>query len=167
MPNGRSTTLATTMPRRSCSNCIQRNRTIWPRYEVYGPIWGTVWDSTLSRCDGEGSLALDKLAQPRLEPEVVFGMRATPARAPTLEALFDCIEWLAPGFEIVQSHCENWKFSAPETVADGGLHGRLLVGRQTPVRDVADSGEALDKLLAACKVRLSRGDQVIPESPDV
>ena len=139
------------------------NRTIWERYGVFAPIWGTVWNSTLSRCDGEGTLALHSLAQPRLEPEVVFGMRATPARAPTLEALFDCVEWLAPGFEIVQSHCENWKFSAPETVADGGLHGRLLVGRETPVRNVAASGEALDKLLAACKVRLSRGEQVMDE----
>jgi 2-keto-4-pentenoate hydratase len=135
------------------------NRTIWERYGVFAPIWGTVWNTTLTHCDGEGSLSLAQLAQPRLEPEVVFGMRATPPRAPTLEALFECIDWLAPGFEVVQSHCENWKFSAPETVADGGLHGRLLVGRTTPVRSLADSGETLDKLLAACTVRLSHADQ--------
>ena len=135
------------------------NRTIWERYGVFAPIWGTVWDSTLTRGGAEGELSLARLSQPRLEPEVVFGIRATPSRSPTLEALFECIEWLAPGFEVVQSHCEAWKFSAPETVADSGLHGRLLVGRQTPVRDLADSGEALDKLLAACRVRLMHGDQ--------
>lgn len=136
------------------------NRTIWERYGVFAPIWGTVWNTTLTRAEGdEGRLSLAQLAQPRLEPEVVFGMRATPPRAPTLEALFECIDWLAPGFEVVQSHCENWKFSAPETVADSGLHGRLLVGRATPVRALASSGEALDKLLAACTVRLSHGDQ--------
>jgi len=135
------------------------NRTIWERYGVFAPIWGTVWDTTLTRCEGEGRLSLAKLSQPRLEPEVVFGIRATPPRAPTLEALFDCIEWFAPGFEVVQSHCDNWKFSAPETVADSGLHGRLLVGRTTPVRDIADTGEAFDKILAACRVRLWHGEQ--------
>ncbi|SFM75269.1 2-keto-4-pentenoate hydratase [Variovorax sp. OV329] len=135
------------------------NRTIWERYGVFAPIWGTVWDSTLTRGGAEGELSLARLSQPRLEPEVVFGIRATPSRSPTLEGLFECIDWLAPGFEVVQSHCEAWKFSAPETVADSGLHGRLLVGRQTPVRDLADSGEALDKLLAACRVRLMQGDQ--------
>ncbi|MBS0454360.1 MAG: hydratase [Proteobacteria bacterium] len=136
------------------------NRTIWERYGVFAPIWGTVWDTTLTRAEGdEGRLNLAQLAQPRLEPEVVFGLRATPPRAPTLEALFECIDWLAPGFEVVQSHCENWKFSAPETVADSGLHGRLLVGRSAPVRSFASSGEALDKLLAASTVRLSHGTQ--------
>ena len=30
------------------------NRTIWPRYGVYAPIWGTVWNTTLSFCEGEG-----------------------------------------------------------------------------------------------------------------
>jgi len=139
------------------------NRTIWERYGVFAPIWGTVWDTTLTRCEGEGSLSLSHLSQPRLEPEVVFGIRATPPRSPTLEALFGCIEWLAPGFEVVQSHCEGWKFSAPETVADSGLHGRLLVGKTTPVRNLADSGEALDKLLAACKVRLLHGNQQVDQ----
>ena len=28
------------------------NRNIWPRYNVYAPIWGTVYDTTLSFCDG-------------------------------------------------------------------------------------------------------------------
>ena len=30
------------------------NRTIWERYGVYAPIWGTVYDSTLRHCDGRG-----------------------------------------------------------------------------------------------------------------
>ena len=139
------------------------NRTIWERYGVFAPIWGTVWNTTLTRCEAEGSIELRGLVQPRLEPEVVFGLRAKPPRAPTLEGLFECVEWLAPGFEIVQSHCENWKFNAPETVADGGLHGRLLVGRTTPVRTLAGTGAALDELLASCSVRLRGGDRIVDE----
>jgi 2-oxo-3-hexenedioate decarboxylase len=98
------------------------NRNIWSRYQVFAPIWGTVWDSTLQFCDGEGAVSLTGTCQPRLEPETVFGMRATPPVGASLDELFDCIEWVAPGFEIVQSHLPDWKFTAADTVADGGLH---------------------------------------------
>jgi len=139
------------------------NRTIWERYRVFAPIWGTVWDTTLHWCDGRGVMSLRALCQPRLEPEVVFGIRATPPAGASLEQLFDCVAWFAPGFEIVQSHCADWRFTAAQTVADGGLHGRLLVGPRTPVRDLAASGEALDAMLAAASVRLHRGDVLIEE----
>jgi 2-keto-4-pentenoate hydratase len=139
------------------------NRTIWERYGVFAPIWGPVWNTTLTHCEGSGTVELAGTSLPRLEPEIVFGIRATPPANPSLGALFECVEWLAPGFEVVQSHCENWKFTAAETVIDGALHGRLLVGRQTRVRQVAASGSALDTALAAARVRLSRGETLIDE----
>jgi 2-oxo-3-hexenedioate decarboxylase len=134
------------------------NRTSWQRYRVFAPIWGTVWITTLQHCDGQASIALAGLCQPRLEPEVVFGLPAAPAIGASLEQLFECIAWLATGFEIVQSHCADWQFTAAETVSDGGLHGRLLVGPATPVRQLAHSGAALDQRLAAAGVQLFRGD---------
>jgi 2-oxo-3-hexenedioate decarboxylase len=137
------------------------NRTIWERYRVFAPIWGTVWDTTVQHGDGRGSISLAGLCQPRLEPEVVFGVRATPPIDPSLEQLFACIDWLATGFEIVQSHCANWRFTAAQTVSDGGLHGRLLVGPPTPVRQAATNGAALDQRLAAAGVQLFRdGERV-------
>lgn len=30
------------------------NRNIWSRYQVFAPIWGTVWDTTLAFCEGAG-----------------------------------------------------------------------------------------------------------------
>lgn len=133
------------------------NRTIWARYRVFAPIWGTVWDSTLQHCpQGEATVELARLCQPRLEPELVFGLRAAPPPQATLEQLFESLDWLATGVEIVQSHCPDWRFEAPETVADGGLHARLFVGPMQPVRGWAGSGAALDARLAACGVRLSR-----------
>jgi 2-oxo-3-hexenedioate decarboxylase len=130
---------------------------------VFAPIWGPVWDSTVRHCEASGTLDLDGLCQPRLEPEVAFGMRGTPPTNASLEELFDCIDWLAPSFEIVHTHCADWKFSAAETVADGALHGRLLIGTPTPVRLFADRGEALDAMLAATRVRLYRGETLIEE----
>ena len=133
------------------------NRTIWQRYGVFAPIWGSVWDSTLTRCSGRGAIDISALCQPRIEPEIVFGIATTPPEGATLEQLFACVDWLAPGFEIVQSHAPGWRFTAAETVADGGLHGKLLVGMPQPVRAVAGSGEALDGLLASSRVRLFHG----------
>lgn len=142
------------------------NRTIWPRYNIYAPIWGTVWRSTLQFCDGRGEVDLAGTLQPRIEPEIAFGMAATPPADCTLEQLFDCVDWLAPSFEIVQSHLPDWKFaSAAEPVADGGLHARLLVGRKTPVRKLATTGEALDALLAAAELRLFQGDAQVDQGP--
>lgn len=139
------------------------NRTIWERYGVFAPIWGSVWDTTLTHCDGRGTVDLAGTCQPRLEPEIVFGIAATPPIDATLEQLFACVDWLAPGFEIVQSHCPDWKFTAAETVADGALHGRLLVGPRTPLRDRAASGRALDEALATTQVRLFRADTRVDE----
>jgi 2-keto-4-pentenoate hydratase len=135
------------------------NRTIWPKYKVFAPVWGTVWDSSLTLCDGEGVVSLGQTCQPRLEPEIVFGMKAAPAPEASLDQLFEAIEWVAPGFEVVQSHLPDWKFLAPDTVADGGLHARLLVGRRTPLTMLAADATQLDALLADAQVRLHKGDQ--------
>ncbi|MEJ7928888.1 hydratase [Ramlibacter sp. AN1015] len=130
------------------------NRIIWPRYNVWAPIWGVVWDSTLSFCDTEATLDLSGACQPRLEPEAVFGFREPPPPRPDMDQLFDCLEWVAPGFEVVQSHCPDWKFTAADTVADGGLHAHLVVGQRSPVRAIANDAAALARTLSACTVRL-------------
>jgi 2-keto-4-pentenoate hydratase len=130
------------------------NRSIWPRYNVAAPVWGTVWNTTLAFCEGHATLALSGRCQPRIEPEAVFGMRATPPQNATLESLFDCIEWVAPGFEIVQSHAPGWKFNAATAVADGALHSHLLVGRRVSVNSIAASAQAFNHALAGCQLAL-------------
>jgi 2-oxo-3-hexenedioate decarboxylase len=138
------------------------NRTIWQRYQVFAPIWGTVYDSTLRYCDGHGALNLAACCLPRIEPECVFGLRATPAPNATLDDLYHAIAWVAPGFEIVQSHLD-WKMTAADGAADGGLHARLLVGRPLPLAELAPSAQVLDVLLAASSVTLCKGDAVVDE----
>jgi 2-oxo-3-hexenedioate decarboxylase len=139
------------------------NRQIWPRYNVFAPIWGTVWDATLSLCDGQGAVSLSHACQPRIEPEAVFGMRASPAANATLDDLFEAIDWVAPGFEVVQSHRPDWKFAAADTVADGALHARLLVGHRQPVQAIAASALELDALLAAAQVSLIKDDRLVEQ----
>ena len=132
------------------------NRSIWSRYNVSAPVWGTVWNTTLAFCEGEATLDLAGRCQPRIEPEAVFGIRTTPPVNPTLDALFDCIEWVAPGFEIVQSHSANWKFNAASAVAGGALHSHLLVGRRVAVAAIATLAGAFNQALASCQLALYR-----------
>jgi 2-oxo-3-hexenedioate decarboxylase len=137
------------------------NRTIWQRYQVFAPIWGTVWNTTLS--EGTQPIAAQKFCEPRLEPEVVFGMRATPPANATLQELFESVAWVAPGFEVVQSHRPDWKFTAPDTVADGGLHGHLRLGTQLPLHDIATDAQAFAQRLANAQVRLLKNGELVEQ----
>ena len=137
------------------------NRSIWPRYGVYGPIWGTVWERGLAQCDGQGELSLRHTCEPRLEPEIVFVFKTTPPPAATLQQLFESLDGMAPGFEVVQSHLPGWKFQASDTVADGALHARLLVGPVQPLQALAPDAATLDTLLAGASVSLCKNGQAV------
>jgi 2-oxo-3-hexenedioate decarboxylase len=139
------------------------NRQIWQRYQVFAPIWGSVWNSTLAFADGDSSVSLDRLCQPRIEPEAVFGLKATPAPNAGLDELFAAIDWVAPGFELVQSHRPDWKFTAAQTVADSGLHGRLLVGQKVPVAELALDAGQLHQVLASARLELYRNGVLVEE----
>jgi len=104
------------------------NRTIWPEYGVYAPIWGFVTDRTVHTLAATADLPLAGLSEPRIEPEIVFGLARAPAPDMDNPALAGCIEWVAHGFEIVQSLFPSWKFAPADTVACNALHGALLVG---------------------------------------
>jgi 2-keto-4-pentenoate hydratase len=141
------------------------NRTIWPRYGVYGPIWGTVWHSGLARVDAlapnEGVLSLQGLCEPRIEPEVVFGLREAPPTDCSAAQLVASLDWVAHGYEIVHTHFPGWKFSAAQAVADGGLHGRLLVGHAVKL-PAGLAPDALMEALSGLRLKLY-GDGVLKD----
>src|ERR1700720_1747908 len=62
----------------------------------------------------------------------MFGLAAPPEPGMDEHALIRCIDWLAHGFEIVQSIFPNWSFQAADTAAGYGLPGRLFVGPRHP-----------------------------------
>lgn len=110
------------------------NRTIWPRYGVFRPMWSHVWDRTVSdAADGTASVDVSHLCEPRIEPEIVLGLAAPlPADADARRVL-DAVAWIAAGFEIVHSIFPGWRFRAPDCTAAFGLHGLLVVGPRTPI----------------------------------
>lgn len=142
------------------------NRNIWPHYGVHGPIWGTVWQGSVTLTapgtSGPTVLSLGGLVEPRIEPEIVFGLREPPPLDCSADELVASLDWVAHGLEIVHTHCPGWKFTAAQAVADAGLHGRLLVGDrlQVPAGTVAVD---LIQALAGLRVQLYAGDVLTEE----
>ena len=126
------------------------NRTIWPEYGVWAPIWGDMYDGTVR--DLLAPCAIGRFAEPRIEPEIVFGLAHAPAAGMDDAALLGCIEWVAHGFEIVQSIYLGWRFAAADTVAACGLHAALRIG---PRRAVGDDAPRWLAALASFEIELS------------
>jgi 2-oxo-3-hexenedioate decarboxylase len=136
------------------------NRNIWPEYGVYQPIWAHVYDSTVSHAEGDrATVRVADLPEPRIEPEIVLHFARRPPVTRDPEAILASIDWIAHGFEIVQSVFPGWKFRAPDTMAAFALHGRLVIG--TPVR-VAGIADCAAKL-AGFRILLLRGGEVRAE----
>src|SRR5438552_6258323 len=136
------------------------NRTIWPRYGVYQPMWAHVWSRTVHFArDGKAALPLNSLVQPRIEPEVVFKLKGPVPLTDDAAAVLACVEWMAPGFEIVQSHFPDWKFAAADCTAAFGLHGALVIGAPTALD--AAARDRLAEMLPEFELTLRRGDAVV------
>lgn len=133
------------------------NRSLWPRYGVHEPMWGTVYDRTRIEASGdEANVSLDGLVNPRIEPEVCFRLKSAP-RSSQPEALLDAIEWAAHAIEIVQSYHPHWKLTLADCTAANGLHGRLVVGKPVPLSELPQLASALPGL----EVVLKRNGAVI------
>lgn len=134
------------------------NRGIWPRYGVFQPIFGFVYDRTVQFAPGNrATVSLAGFAQPRIEPEICFGLKASPPRSKDAAALLGAIDWIAHSIEIVQCAWPDWQLKVGDSTAANGLHGALVVGRKVPV---AEFGDAVAKL-PSLKVSLLKGDTVV------
>lgn len=131
------------------------NRNIWPEYGVDAPIWSYVYDTTIRFAHGNaGVQSLKGALEPKIEPEIVFGLRAAPRPGMSEEQIADCIDWIAHGYEIVQSFYPGWKFQGADTVAAFGLHGVLIVGERRQVRSSAGLARDLVKEMRSFQVSL-------------
>lgn len=71
--------------------------------------------------------------------------------------LLDCIDWVALGYEIVQSIFPGWKFTAPDTIAANALHGALLIGHR---HSISTRKKAWQHELATFRVELCCGGKL-------
>jgi 2-oxo-3-hexenedioate decarboxylase len=75
-----------------------------------------------------------------------------------VQALLGCIDWVAHGFEIVQSIFPKWRFLAADTIAAYGLHGALWVG---PRHSIASRALAWERELAAFEIELFKNGALV------
>jgi 2-keto-4-pentenoate hydratase len=135
------------------------NPAMWSVYGVTEPIWAHLYESTVVQLKGTfGTCHLDRFVEPKIEPEIVFGFREAPQAGTSVAGIAETVEWVAHGFEIVQSHFPGWRFKAPDTIADQSLHAALLVGPRQPV---AALGDGMIDALASCTVTLFRDGQPV------
>lgn len=129
------------------------NSAMWASLGVDFPVWGRVYAHTAVHDDsGVFHCRLDRYVEPRIEPEIVLHFGSAPVPGSNSAELLACVDWIAHGFELVQSHYPAWQFQAADTVADNALHGALFIGAQ---REPAELGPDLAERLARFQVALS------------
>lgn len=123
------------------------NPEMWSIYGVGEPIWAHIYNTTVVHVSsGRATCSLAKFAEPKIEPEIVLHFHTPPPAGSSVAKIVECIDWIANGFEIVQSHFPGWKFCAADTIADWGLHGTLLVGQPQPIDRLGpDLAEKLER----------------------
>jgi 2-keto-4-pentenoate hydratase len=139
------------------------NRSIWPLYNVTHPIWAPVFRETIQHADNnEFVLKLQRVCEPRLEPEIVLGFKeAVVPTSSSIEDIFAALDWVAHGFEIVQSPFANWKFTAAEAMAAQGLHSKLLIGAKHRIADLTTSSMVFNQWLTGLKITLRCNNQAV------
>ncbi len=108
------------------------NRSLWQSKGISAPIWNYVFDRTVKDLDGSGA-DLHGMPEPRIEPEVVLHLCAAPTPGMSTRELLECVDWIAPGFEVVYSVFPDWEFAAADAAAAFGVHGALFVGQHVEV----------------------------------
>ena len=133
------------------------NRTLWEVFGVdrsfHAPLWH---ESIVFAENGAATFDLGHLSQPRIEPEVVFKLKSSPAATDDAEEVLSHIEWMAAGFEVVQCPYDGWKFSSFECTAAFGLHAGLVVGDPIEPAD-ADALANFELVLSRDGEEIDRG----------
>ena len=138
------------------------NKAMWRVLKLDTLVWAHMYDDTVVHAGRSASLAIGRMCSPKIEPEIVVRLR-TPIDITNLDpaAVLGSVEWLALGFEIVDSVFADWKFQPADFVAAYGLHAALVVGEPRLV----DGGSIpiLIDQLAQFRLRLSKDGDVVAE----
>ena len=111
------------------------NKAMWRVLKLDTLVWAHMYDDTVQYAPGnEATLSVAHMISPKIEPEIVFKMKA-PLGAGVTDpaATLEAVEWLALGFEIIDCPYADWKYQPADFVAAYGLHAALIVGEPCAV----------------------------------
>lgn len=135
------------------------DRHLWPKSIAEqtvpeAPYWAYIYDDTVRHTEeNRGLQSLAGAVSPRLEPNIVFKLAASPCPDASVEDIAECIEWMAHGIEIVDCLFPEWNTQAADAIAAFGLHGTLIVGEAKVLS--AASRSNLASVLAQSTVSVS------------
>ena len=128
------------------------NERIWAGLGLDSPFWSPIYDATVLDA---AVVALEGFVAPRIEPEIVLGFGADLGFGASGDEIAAAVGWAALGFEIVHCHFAGWRMAPADAIADGGLHGVLVVGERVPME-----GSSVDHL-SEVTVRLCHENDVV------
>jgi 2-oxo-3-hexenedioate decarboxylase len=139
------------------------NKAVWRALKLDTLVWAHMYDDTVRFANtNEATLSLAQMISPKIEPEIVFKMKAPLVPGVTdAAAALEAVEWLALGFEIIDCPYADWKFQPPDFVAAYGLHAALVVGEPRLV--TRSNIPELVEQLPTFKVRLAKNGAVVEE----
>lgn len=113
------------------------NTSTWAQLGANAPMWGAMYDDTVVHINATPfHCSLARFTGPRIEPEIVVHFHTAPAPDASFDELLGCIDWMAQGYEIVVSPADGQPPTVAEAIAQGGMHGALLVGEQRAAKDL-------------------------------
>lgn len=124
--------------------------------------WASMYDDTVQHSNGVDVVSVPFAYAPKLEPEIVFKLKAPLAGDPTDPvAVLQSVEWLSLGYEIVDCPFPEWQFKPQDLVAAFGFHAGLVLGQPTAV--TAANASTLARQLAEFKLKLFKNDNFVEE----
>jgi 2-oxo-3-hexenedioate decarboxylase len=133
------------------------NRAVQATFGVSAPIWNYMFAGSVHDLAASGSFALTGTVAPRIEPEIVLHLASAPRAGMSEREIADCVDWVAHGFEIVDSIFPGWSFRAADAIAGFGVHTALLIG---PQRSIVGEQAQWTKTLRTFAVTLRNSDGV-------
>lgn len=146
------------------------NKALWKEHGLDASNWSYIYRNTVVDVPIEGLEAgksvlanishLSRL-EPKIEPEIVFGLKRPVEPTMSDLEMLDCIDWVAHGFEVVASIFPGWKFTAADTTAAYALHGLLLVGPRLALSNHVSSPDDLLAGLQSFTVDLYQNGRLV------
>src|SRR4029453_4817561 len=95
------------------------NKAMWRVLKLDTLVWAHMYDDTVRYADANlATLSLAHTISPKIEPEIVFKMKASLGAGITeAAAALEAVEWLALGFEIIDCPYADLNYQPPAFVA--------------------------------------------------
>lgn len=139
------------------------NKAMWRVLRLETLVWAHMYDDTVRMAEANAAtLPLGRMCAPKIEPEIVFKLRAPIGQGVSEPAaVLEAVEWLALGFEIIDCPFADWTFQPVDFVAAFGFHAALVIGE--PLAVTPDIIPALVDRLPRFAVRLAKDGALVDE----